>query len=48
MPSHTVVQSAQQLMAMQKVSETTHRALEDATITNPGVAAVEKLKRRTC
>lgn len=34
-----------QLMAMQKVSETTHRALEDATITNPGAAAVEKLKR---
>ena len=34
-----------QLMAMQKVSETTHRALEDATITNAGAAAVEKLKR---
>ena len=34
-----------QLMAMQKVSETTHRVLEDATITNPGAAAVEKLKR---
>jgi hypothetical protein len=34
-----------QLMAMQKVSETTHRVLEDATISNPGAAAVEKLKR---
>jgi hypothetical protein len=30
---------------MQKVSETTHRALENSTITNPGAAAVEKLKR---
>ena len=33
------------LMAMQKVSEAIHRVLEDATITNPGAAAVEELKR---
>ena len=33
------------LMAMQKVSEAIHRVLEDATITKPGAAAVEELKR---